>query len=358
MKKEAVEQVKKMLNAKGDGALLAGEQVFFRALGVCPLLSDVPGELEYLTYEEALEASTVSVTELSESGSVPELMLVNSGEKRVLVLDGEQLVGAKQNRVMNTTVLIEAASTVVIPVSCVEQGRWHYETTRGMRSSDAVLYARTRARKSRQVNESLQRSGFYHADQHAIWEDISQRITDRGVHSPTYAMADEYASKRVPLGDFLENLALERFTVPDGMFMVGAAFTIAGKVIGLDAFGRHETLRKQWTKLVNSYAIEALHAESGIALDPDDVASFMRRAAETEMLTFEPPGLGTDVRLAGENIVGGCLVVEREAVHLFVFNAEQNGLQGTEESTTRIAGFPDRLRNARARKPVERGEHD
>ena len=44
----------------------------------------------------------------------------------LLMLDGEELVGAKKNRVLNVTVLIAAQSDTVIPVSCVEQGRWSY----------------------------------------------------------------------------------------------------------------------------------------------------------------------------------------------------------------------------------------
>jgi hypothetical protein len=40
--------------------------------------------------------------------------------------DGEQLVGAKQNRILNMTVLVAAETEVTIPVSCVERGRWGY----------------------------------------------------------------------------------------------------------------------------------------------------------------------------------------------------------------------------------------
>jgi hypothetical protein len=46
----------------------------------------------------------------------------------VLILDGEELVGAKQNRIVNTTILVAAGAEIVIPVSCVEQGRWTYKS--------------------------------------------------------------------------------------------------------------------------------------------------------------------------------------------------------------------------------------
>ena len=59
---------------------------------------------------------------------MPDLKVINKSEVMVLILDGEELVGAKQNRIVNTTILIPAKETVLIPVSCVEQGRWSYDT--------------------------------------------------------------------------------------------------------------------------------------------------------------------------------------------------------------------------------------
>ena len=52
------------------------------------------------------------------------------------MLDGEELIGAKQNRILNTTVLVAAHTEVTIPVSCVEQGRWGYRG-RQFRPGDA-----------------------------------------------------------------------------------------------------------------------------------------------------------------------------------------------------------------------------
>ena len=37
-------------------------------------------------------------------------------------------IGAKQNRVANLTLLISAATTTTIPVSCVEQDRWSFQS--------------------------------------------------------------------------------------------------------------------------------------------------------------------------------------------------------------------------------------
>ena len=75
---------------------------------------------------EALDAGLARVEEVSEGGSVPELRFTNSAAMPILIVDGEELVGAKQNRVANLTILAPAKTTIRIPVSCVEAGRWRY----------------------------------------------------------------------------------------------------------------------------------------------------------------------------------------------------------------------------------------
>ena len=75
-------------------------------LAVFPLVSDCALDLDYLTLDEALDEEAIDVVELDSEGSVPELKVVNKSETMILILDGEELVGAKQNRIVNTTILI------------------------------------------------------------------------------------------------------------------------------------------------------------------------------------------------------------------------------------------------------------
>ena len=70
------------------------------------------------------------MVEVSEQGDVPNLLFENLGDRKVLLVDGDELVGAKQNRIINTTILLGGKSSTVIPVSCVEQGRWSYDSPR------------------------------------------------------------------------------------------------------------------------------------------------------------------------------------------------------------------------------------
>ena len=97
-------------------------------VSVFPLRAEFHSQLSYVLSDEALAQGSVQVTEISEGGSVPELLVQNSGEYPVLFIEGEELIGARQNRVLNTSVLIGAGTTIRIPVSCVEQGRWSYRS--------------------------------------------------------------------------------------------------------------------------------------------------------------------------------------------------------------------------------------
>ena len=110
-----------------EAAKLARKQVH-RNLTVFPLLAPNGTEPDYLTLEQALSQKLIQITELDNEGSVPELKLNNMGIEGVLIIEGEELVGAKQNRIVNTSFLVAGKTEVVIPVSCVEQGRWSYRS--------------------------------------------------------------------------------------------------------------------------------------------------------------------------------------------------------------------------------------
>ena len=106
--------------------LRPGKAVQFEGLQVTPLFSGHQFERDYVLLDDGISSGDVSIREVSEQGSVPELALDNRGLRPVLAFDGEELLGAKQNRILNLTILAPAGKITVIPVSCVEAGRWDY----------------------------------------------------------------------------------------------------------------------------------------------------------------------------------------------------------------------------------------
>jgi hypothetical protein len=140
-------------------------------------------EICYLLLEEALDKGTFEVGEISESGSVNTIVVTNMTGEPVLILDGEELVGTKQNRMINATIMVAAGKTV-IPVSCVEQGRWQYEDAK-FSKSEAFGYSSLRRQKTEQVSFSLKCDGGFNANQSAIWEEIERSSRNLGAESPT-----------------------------------------------------------------------------------------------------------------------------------------------------------------------------
>ena len=116
-----------------------GRKQSYKNLALFPLLSSYSLDLDYLLLDEALSGDVIEVGEVGEEGRVPELKVVNKSPMMVLILDGEELVGAKQNRIVNTTILIKGNTTTVILVSRVEQGRWSYESLRFHREHKWIM---------------------------------------------------------------------------------------------------------------------------------------------------------------------------------------------------------------------------
>ena len=111
-------------------------------------------EIEYLTLNEGINKGNVTITEIDELGSVPSLNIINNGDLPVLFIDGEELKGAKQNRVLNTTILIPEYFKGEIPVSCTEEGRWSYDSP-NFTDAETIAPSRIRESKSESVSASL-----------------------------------------------------------------------------------------------------------------------------------------------------------------------------------------------------------
>jgi hypothetical protein len=254
---------------------------------------------------------------MSEDGSVPQLRVVNLSETPVLIVDGEELVGAKQNRAVNTTILIAAGAETVIPVSCVEQGRWTYKT-REFKSEGRVMSSKIRASKADQVRCSLRDSGRFASDQGAIWGAIQDLVQGFDVESPSTAMADVYRKERPALAEYTRE-----FSPIDQQ--VGGVFVINGRFAGVETFGKPETFTKLFRKLVESYALEAINtgAEDFTAspVSHERVLCFLGGILGCDFESRPSVGLGIDVRLESIVTTGFVLVHEGQFLHLSAFSS-------------------------------------
>jgi hypothetical protein len=270
----------------------------------------------YSLLDAALARGVTEITEVSEQGSVPELLVINRGPNPVLIIDGEELVGAKQNRVVNLTILVPATSTLTIPVSCVEAGRWRARS-RGFTAPARAQYATGRAKRMKHVSFNMSVSGEAVSDQSDVWADIAENSSRLGSRSPTSAMEAIYVDHAASIDTYVEGCR-----PVDGQ--VGALFAIDRVVIGFDLFDREETLRALLPKLVRSVAVDAIdHDRVRGKLDAGSASPlaerFLAALSTVPDRAAKSIGLGDDVRLDGSGITGAALVADGSVVHLAAF---------------------------------------
>lgn len=287
-------------------------------LAMWPLLGGDGGTADYLLLGAAIEKGVARVEEVSANGHVPELKLVNGAEVPVLILEGEELRGVKQHRTTNLTILAPARSTIVIPVSCVEAGRWHASSAVAQ-VSNTVHMARGRAAKAASVSHSLHHGGHARADQGRVWSDIDEAVEELRAPAPTRGMNDIFKARQSEIEDYVS-----AFEPTDGQ--VGALFAIAGEPVGFDVFNHHSTLSEMLPKLVRSYTVDAIRSSNGNGreLVGDAARSLVDAAVSASVETFPAVGLGTTVRILSDGLVGGGLVLDDRLVHLAVFAVEQD----------------------------------
>ena len=292
-----------------------GRSSEFRNLILFPLMrrSDPVRGMDYILLEDGIAQGKVRVTELHAGGSVPELRLENDAELPVLLVDGEELVGAKQNRVLNLTILAPAKHTTVIPVSCVEAGRWKMESTE-LNVADHLMYSLVRGERVTQVTAAMCSNGTRKSDQGAVWRNIAAKARRLMASSPTGAMSAIYERHSNSVEEFTR-----AFKWQEGQ--CGVAFAIGGRILGLEIFDHPEVMHRFFQKLVRSYALDALD-EVQAGNEParvEGVRAVVTQMGTAQCFTEQALGLGKDVRFHGPGISGAALWAQRRYVHICSF---------------------------------------
>jgi len=328
--------------ANSLSGLSVGEPTVFEHLAVFPLLGPASAGSGYLTLEQALANKSARVTEVSESGSVPELLFVNQGDAPVLLLDGEELVGAKQNRILNLSILVAPKSELVIPVSCVERGRWSSRSTE-FASGKRAMYAEARASKMEEVTMAMAVGGSRRANQGSVWSSVADKASRMNTRSHTEAMSEIYQDRQQKLDDYVR-----AFAARGGQR--GAVFCMGGRVAGLELFDRADTFRALFSALVQSYALDAMEGRlPGGVPRGEDIGQFMLDVSEADTRRFDALGMGHDLRFRSPSVSGAALEADGRIVHLLAFARRPPGGSDQERDDAplrraRVVSFRQRRR--------------
>ena len=294
------------------GKVEVGEGMNHQNLTVFPVFWR--GEEKFGRYQllsDAVEAHEALVEEVSEGGDVPFLGVRNNGGQPILIPEGEILIGAKQNRVVNLTVLVAVKTTYKLPVSCVEQGRWHYRT-RHFKPA-AFAHPRLRELKVRSAQHSRKVMGLAVADQGDVWNEVDQHLVEMDVAAPTRDFAESYDAAGDQLEDYREQIEL-----PEGACGFIAAY--GDEVAGVDLFDNPATMHKLWGRMSNAYFIEAARGRGKGAQASKSVAEkFLEDVAGHLVEAEQQPQLGLELEVGNGGVSGSALYYEGAVCHLSAF---------------------------------------
>ena len=283
-----------------------GDPVEHRGVVVAPLFPLRDQRARYVTLDAALDRG-LSITETSEAGDVPELEVSNPLPDDVLIYDGAEIVGAKQNRILNVTVLVAAASAIRIPVSCTEEGRWRAVSKR-FSPAPHIANTELRRRKAMALAAMPLARG---AAQGEVWDSVRAQGQRMGSSSPTGAHRDLFAARERELS------ALEP-AFPAEAGQCGAVLGL-GDTLCLDAVSRPDAFAALWPKLRRGYLLDALEHLDGPATKPKRLLGFADEVADALVTRGPSAGLGSDLRLAGPGVLGSGLELDGETIQLSAY---------------------------------------
>jgi hypothetical protein len=289
-----------------------GDAVEHRGVVLVPLFPRRDPVAAYLTLDDALPRG-FRVREVGEAGCVPELVVENPLAEDVLLYDGEELLGAKQNRILNVSVLVGGGAKLPVPVSCVEQGRWA-ERSASFAAAPHASHPELRRRKAEALAARPLARGVAQSD---VWEEVAGKAARLRVSSPTGASADAFRAHA-------SSLASLEAAFPLLPGQCGAVLALGGQLC-LDVVSRPDAFARLYPKLRAGYLLDALERLDRPAAALEAVGSFVAALSSASAVHSPSAGRGDDLRLHGENVVGSGLELDGELIQASAFTSAGDG---------------------------------
>jgi hypothetical protein len=256
--------------------LSVGEPAVHGNLAVYPVYLAGGGEKmgDVLTMAEAAETGKFKIAEVEEGAEVNTLEVHNDTAKYVVMLAGEMVRGAKQDRIISYDTVVPPGGKFDVDAFCVESGRWTEVSTH---FSYAKEMAPSVVRATAQGKQ----------DQGEVWAEVSKVNAARGAETETDALTASYDNEdfRAEVKEYeraLQDLAKNGD-------VVGVVVVAEGEVRAGDVFANHDLFAAVWPQLLSSYAMDAALA-GGLGEVPAsaEIAAYLAQLGEAEReMTFE-----------------------------------------------------------------------
>jgi hypothetical protein len=263
-----------------------------------------------------LDDDSARVGEVSEGGVVGRIQVESLTPLPLLLVAGEILRGARQNRQVDATLVIPPGGEIQVPVSCVERGRWAYRGGQGFRTAHATTPWKMRSRSVRRSLRSKLRRGRHDAEQGTIWADVDAHLLRKQARSGT---SDLLAAMSSELHEQVSS-----WSPSEGD--VGGAFFVGSELVGLEAFGAPAAWRAAAQRVLAGLLEEAagVDAPDPGSVGADAVSALLQTLTAIDVVSTPGEGLGEELQGEAEQTHLAALVAalepdaEASTVHLRV----------------------------------------
>ena len=258
-------------------------------VAIIPLKSEKK-YIDVLTLKKGLELGLVEVKECEHS-TVSTVIVKNNAVTPLILIDGEEIVGGDQNRIVNATTVIAPNSQSHISVSCTERGRWAYKSV-----------AKEKAfRSNRPV-------------QNEVWSSIDALERRNNYHSKTSAMSESYENAKTNFKEILKS-----FEIVDGQ--TGVLIIINGEIKGFELFLSSEIYKDFHEKILKSYIIGSDVENMTFTINVDKARQVIENAFDSTFESKPTKGLEKAYEFENQEGIGKAYIFENEIIHLSYFNS-------------------------------------
>jgi len=246
--------------------LEVGEPATYRNLTVIPVYfrrTKPTEDPSCLSLDQALEEGVLEIRE-KDGGDVPWVVVSNRSDRRIFIMGGEILSGCKQDRIVARDVLIAPfRKRLLLPVYCVEAGRWHHVSGQFKSERNLGTYTMRGAAQSS--------SG---SNQSKIWNKVAESNRRMGVSSDTEAYQDAFRTEEVArlVSDverkFKDLPLLESETA-------GVVVGLGDQIIGVDIFSDPNLFQALWPKIIRACVLTMAGYEEESTLSGDRAQKFL-----------------------------------------------------------------------------------
>lgn len=291
--------------------LQVGEPVTYKNLTVIPVYSDrLTVKTRYITLDEALAKGYLEITEVG-GGSVPQVRMCNRSSECVFVMGGEILTGGRQDRIVGRDVLLAPRSKdVIVPVYCVEQGRWTYESE-AFHSKRNLGTAGLRAEGQKAGGDAQSR----------IWSHVSDIANRAGEGSPTSRFQEAYESETVKrsISGYRDRMERIPRLYPDA---TGVVIAVGDRITSVDIFANPHMFRQLWGKILRSSALAAACDPAHGTLSQTEAIRFLRMVHDRHYVRKPAVDLGFEVSAIDHEVNANALIYGGGVIHLAAFPEE------------------------------------